>query len=157
MALVPSPPTAHFPPSLPSASFPLTSSPNRCTCLQQASTGVYLKLHIDRLRKVPLLIHKLTGRLYPVVGAVQILLGVQTWWGLCLGEEALQCYAHHVRAPLRSREVWVIIGLTLDWCLTDVWVLVRAVRHAACGESFSTMLGFGRTKTDEEAFASNRS
>lgn len=99
-AFPPLPPLCLFP------SIPLTSSPTRCTCLQQASTGVYLKLHIDRLRKVPLLIHKLTGRLYPVVGAVQILLGVQTWWGLCLGEEALQCYAHHVRAPSRSREVW---------------------------------------------------
>jgi len=62
---------------------------------QQASTGAYLKLHIERLRTIPLVVHKITGRLYPLVGALQILLGVQMWWTLCLGEEQLQCLAHH--------------------------------------------------------------
>ena len=89
----------------------------------QSTSGAYLRLHLPHLRSPVLRLHGILGRLYPLVGEpqwsfslsatglaadvlillarlflragwTQILFGAMTYAGYCLGEEALQCYAH---------------------------------------------------------------
>lgn len=67
--------------------------------LAQAGLGVYLKLHIHegkKARKIVLAVHGILGRLYPVIGYVQMLLGVIVALGYCAGGNLGQCLAHHI-------------------------------------------------------------
>ncbi|GHJ84286.1 hypothetical protein NliqN6_0688 [Naganishia liquefaciens] len=65
----------------------------------QTSLGVYLKLHIhegSKIRLYSVRIHGVIGRAWPIVGWVQMLLGVVTALGYCTGGNLGQCLAHYI-------------------------------------------------------------
>jgi hypothetical protein len=67
----------------------------------QAGLGIYLKLHLKwkaeaRIRPVALFVHGFVGKAFAVVGWLQMLLGVITLRGWCMGGHTGQCLAHGI-------------------------------------------------------------
>ncbi|KIY43406.1 hypothetical protein FISHEDRAFT_78274 [Fistulina hepatica ATCC 64428] len=64
----------------------------------QLVLGVYLKLHIHEqtLRPYAVRAHGIVGRLYPVFGWTQMLLGAVAFRGYCRGGHLGQCLAHYI-------------------------------------------------------------
>jgi hypothetical protein len=63
----------------------------------QLSLGIYLKLHTNHrtLRPIAVRLHGLLGKVYPVFGWTQMLLGLITFKGYCR-ELLRQCVGHYV-------------------------------------------------------------
>ncbi|KAK9896564.1 hypothetical protein P389DRAFT_171826 [Cystobasidium minutum MCA 4210] len=65
----------------------------------QASIGIYLKMHImegSSIRWFTVKVHGILGRLYPVVGYAQMVLGVILGLDICGGTHLGQCLAHFI-------------------------------------------------------------
>ncbi|KAI8374685.1 uncharacterized protein BYT42DRAFT_415689 [Radiomyces spectabilis] len=67
----------------------------------QFCAGVYLKLHLEkgihgRIRPAFKLLHRYCGISVPIVGYVQIMLGVIASLGFCYGDHTGQCLAHFI-------------------------------------------------------------
>ncbi|KAI7866545.1 hypothetical protein BDF14DRAFT_1812507 [Spinellus fusiger] len=67
----------------------------------QLGMGVYLKLHIERgilgyIRPFFVKLHKGLGAMIPVIGYVQIVLGVIAILGFCYADHTGQCLAHFI-------------------------------------------------------------
>ncbi|KAI9304170.1 hypothetical protein BJ944DRAFT_240803 [Cunninghamella echinulata] len=108
-------------------------------CLQ-IIIGVYLKLHIERgihgrIRKWVVLVHKTLGISLPVIGYVQIVLGVIASLGFCYGDHTGQCLAHFIMGSsfvaygiillllLRVGGPWLLRqGKSPEWY--DSWVIM---------------------------------
>ncbi|KAJ3013669.1 hypothetical protein HKX48_005623 [Thoreauomyces humboldtii] len=104
----------------------------------QVFLGVYLKLHVmegTRFRRWTVGVHGIVGRFWPVVGWVQITLGVVAALGFCRGEHVGQCVAHLLMGGafvfygvfyvlmLRVGSVWLAKkGWSQEWI--DGWILM---------------------------------
>jgi hypothetical protein len=69
------------------------------TIYLQAGLGIYLKLHImegTKLRRIAVSIHGVIGRLFPVIGYAQMVLGAILGLGFCTGGHLGQCLAHFI-------------------------------------------------------------
>ncbi|OZJ02628.1 hypothetical protein BZG36_03843 [Bifiguratus adelaidae] len=69
--------------------------------VSQVAMGAYLKLHWERwgngwLRRWIVPLHKIVGIAIPVIGYVQMVLGVIASVGFCYGDETGQCLAHFI-------------------------------------------------------------
>lgn len=69
--------------------------------LAQTALGVYLKLHLRwraeaYLRPPLLFLHGLLGKTFPLLGWVQIVLGIATLQSWCYGGHLGQCLAHYI-------------------------------------------------------------
>ncbi|KAF8323202.1 hypothetical protein DL93DRAFT_2128685 [Clavulina sp. PMI_390] len=66
--------------------------------ITQLSLGIYLKLHIHEktLRPYVVPFHSVIGKLWPVLGWTQMLLGAMTLRGYCMGGHTPQCLAHYI-------------------------------------------------------------
>lgn len=67
----------------------------------QMALGVYLKLHLSwkaegRVRPVVLGLHGLLGKTFPILGWVQMVLGIATLQSWCFGGHLGQCLAHYI-------------------------------------------------------------
>ncbi|CEG82589.1 hypothetical protein RMATCC62417_16640 [Rhizopus microsporus] len=94
------------------------------TVLIQFGLGVYLKLHLEknihgRIRPALVKVHKITGAAIPVIGYVQIVLGVIASLGFCYGG---QCLAHFI---MGSSFVGYGILLLLSLRVGGPWLLRR--------------------------------
>ncbi|KAI8063305.1 hypothetical protein BC940DRAFT_307601 [Gongronella butleri] len=93
----------------------------------QVLFGIYLKLHIERgihgrIRPLFVLAHKIIGVSIPVVGYVQIMLGVIASLGFCYGDHTGQCLAHFI---MGSSFVAYGIILLLSLRVGGPWLLRR--------------------------------
>ncbi|CDH60669.1 integral membrane protein [Lichtheimia corymbifera JMRC:FSU:9682] len=106
----------------------------------QLAIGVYLKLHLERgihgrIRPFVVPFHKVLGALVPVIGYVQILLGVIASLGFCYGDHTGQCLAHFIMGSsfvgygilmllsLRVGGPWLLRrGKSQEWY--DSWVIM---------------------------------
>lgn len=113
---------------------------------QQASLGIFLKLHIMETTVRPHIrrAHKVVGVLYPIVGWTQMLFGVATALNFCRGGNLGQCAAHYIMgsAFIAYAAILVIMlnvggawlkrtGFSqemLDSTVITVWVSWRRVR-----------------------------
>lgn len=64
----------------------------------QFGLGIYLKLHINEKTVRPWAVraHGVVGKTFPIIGWVQMLLGVVTALGYCMGGKLGQCLAHYI-------------------------------------------------------------
>ncbi|PWN28917.1 hypothetical protein BDZ90DRAFT_218270 [Jaminaea rosea] len=67
----------------------------------QMALGMYLKLHLSwkaegRIRPVVLGLHGLLGKTFPILGWVQMVLGIATLQSWCFGGHLGQCLAHYI-------------------------------------------------------------
>ncbi|KAG1054747.1 hypothetical protein G6F43_003265 [Rhizopus delemar] len=110
------------------------------TVIMQFILGVYLKLHLERsfhgrVRPVLVKIHKILGASIPVIGYVQIMLGVIASLGFCYGGHTGQCLAHFIMGSsfvgygillllsLRVGGPWLMRkGRSQEWY--DSWVIM---------------------------------
>ncbi|KAG0950377.1 hypothetical protein G6F29_007444 [Rhizopus arrhizus] len=110
------------------------------TVIMQFVLGVYLKLHLERnfhgrVRPVLVKIHKILGASIPVIGYVQIMLGVIASLGFCYGGHTGQCLAHFIMGSsfvgygillllsLRVGGPWLMRkGKSQEWY--DSWVIM---------------------------------
>ncbi|ORZ25423.1 hypothetical protein BCR42DRAFT_340494 [Absidia repens] len=106
----------------------------------QFGAGVYLKLHMEkgihgRIRKWFVRLHKILGASIPVVGYVQIMLGVIATLGFCYADHTGQCLAHFIMGSsfaaygillllsLRVGGPWLLRrGTSPEWY--DSWVIM---------------------------------
>ncbi|KAI9483708.1 MAG: hypothetical protein EXX96DRAFT_559291 [Benjaminiella poitrasii] len=107
--------------------------------ISQLVLGVYLKLHLERgfhgkLRPAFVKVHKILGASIPVIGYVQIVLGVIASLGFCYGDHTGQCLAHFIMGSsfvaygilllmsLRVGGPWLLRnGKSQEWY--DSWVI----------------------------------
>lgn len=71
------------------------------TLLLQGSLGTYLKLHLrwrgeSSVRPIVIFIHSQVGKLFVILGWLQMVLGVITLRSWCRGGATGQCLAHHI-------------------------------------------------------------
>ncbi|KAI9315919.1 hypothetical protein BX666DRAFT_2019578 [Dichotomocladium elegans] len=108
--------------------------------VSQLALGAYLKLHFERgihgrLRPILVRSHKILGALIPVIGYVQIVLGVIASVGFCYGDHSGQCLAHFIMGSsfvgygilmllsLRVGGPWLLRrGKSQEWY--DSWVIM---------------------------------
>ncbi|OBZ90634.1 Protein YTP1 [Choanephora cucurbitarum] len=108
--------------------------------VSQFVLGVYLKLHLEKgiqgkIRPAMTKLHKAMGALVPVIGYVQIVLGVIASLGFCYGESSGQCLAHFIMGSsfvaygillllsLRVGGPWLLRnGKSQEWY--DSWVIM---------------------------------
>jgi hypothetical protein len=66
--------------------------------ISQLALGIYLKLHIHEksLRPYAVITHGIIGKIYPILGWTQMLLGVLTFRGYCREDNLGQCLAHYI-------------------------------------------------------------
>ncbi|KAI8333030.1 hypothetical protein BC941DRAFT_380615 [Chlamydoabsidia padenii] len=93
----------------------------------QFGAGVYLKLHLERgiharIRHWFVRLHKLLGASIPVIGYVQIVLGVIATLGFCYADHTGQCLAHFI---MGSSFVAYGILLLLSLRVGGPWLLRR--------------------------------
>lgn len=64
----------------------------------QLALGIYLKLHIheETIRPWAVRAHGVVGKIYPILGWVQMLFGAITLRGYCTGGALGQCLAHYI-------------------------------------------------------------
>lgn len=65
----------------------------------QAVLGIYLKSHVHegrRARRLAVIAHGVLGKAFPIIGWTQMLLGVVTALGYCMGGKLGQCLAHYI-------------------------------------------------------------
>lgn len=64
----------------------------------QLALGIYLKLHIHEqsIRPWAVRLHGILGKMYPIIGWVQMLFGAIVFRGYCLGDRLGQCLAHYI-------------------------------------------------------------
>ncbi|KAI7904892.1 uncharacterized protein BX663DRAFT_503941 [Cokeromyces recurvatus] len=109
------------------------------TIISQFSLGVYLKLHLERgihgkIRPILAKLHKWMGASIPVIGYIQIVLGVIASLGFCYGDHTGQCLAHFIMGSsfaaygillllsLRVGGPWLLRnGKSQEWY--DSWVI----------------------------------
>ncbi|KAJ3483677.1 hypothetical protein NLI96_g6159 [Meripilus lineatus] len=102
----------------------------------QLVLGIYLKLHIHEttIRPWAVRLHGWVGKLYPVIGWTQMLLGAVTFGHYCRGDHLGQCLAHYIMGSgfvaygtimailLLAGETWVRrSGRSPEWW--DSWVI----------------------------------
>ncbi|TCD67381.1 hypothetical protein EIP91_012416 [Steccherinum ochraceum] len=102
----------------------------------QLSLGIYLKLHINEksIRPYAVIAHGIVGKMYPVIGWVQMLFGAVTFRSYCRGGNLGQCLAHYIMGSgfiaygtimaimLLVGEAWVRrSGRSPEWW--DSWVI----------------------------------
>ncbi|KAI8145036.1 hypothetical protein BJV82DRAFT_577296 [Fennellomyces sp. T-0311] len=97
------------------------------TVVVQLIAGGYLKLHWERgihgrIRPFIVPFHKILGALVPVIGYVQIMLGVIASVGFCYGDSTGQCLAHFI---MGSSFVGYGILLLLSLRVGGPWLLRR--------------------------------
>ncbi|KAI9493110.1 hypothetical protein BDB00DRAFT_824442 [Zychaea mexicana] len=97
------------------------------TVVVQLILGGYLKLHWERgiqgrIRPFLVRFHKVLGALVPVIGYVQIVLGVIASVGFCYGDSTGQCLAHFI---MGSSFVGYGILLLLSLRVGGPWLLRR--------------------------------
>ncbi|KAI8992103.1 putative integral membrane protein [Mycotypha africana] len=110
------------------------------TVILQVVIGAFLKLHLERgiygkIRPVISKIHKVMGASIPVIGYVQIVLGVIASVGFCYGDHTGQCLAHFIMGSsfvaygilllmmLRVGGPWLLRnGKSQEWY--DSWVIM---------------------------------
>ncbi|KAI0047144.1 hypothetical protein FA95DRAFT_1559395 [Auriscalpium vulgare] len=103
----------------------------------QLALGVYLKLHIHErtLRPYAVIAHGIVGKMYPILGWVQMVFGVIAARGYCRGGHLGQCLAHYIMGSgfiaygvllaimLLVGETWIRrSGRSPDWW--DSWVIL---------------------------------
>ncbi|KAI8094216.1 putative integral membrane protein [Thamnidium elegans] len=106
----------------------------------QLVLGVYLRLHLEtgfqgKIRPALTKVHKILGAAIPVIGYVQIVLGVIASLGFCYGESTGQCLAHFIMGSsfvaygillllsLRVGGPWLLSnGKSQEWY--DSWVIM---------------------------------
>ncbi|TFL04033.1 hypothetical protein BDV98DRAFT_563444 [Pterulicium gracile] len=64
----------------------------------QLALGIYLKLHIHEqsVRPYAVILHGVIGKLFPVLGWLQVVFGYSTLGGYCRGGHLGQCLAHYI-------------------------------------------------------------
>ncbi|PFH48652.1 hypothetical protein AMATHDRAFT_196247 [Amanita thiersii Skay4041] len=105
--------------------------------LSQLTLGIYLKLHIHEktIRPYAVMAHGILGKIYPVLGWVQMLFGAIVFGGYCRGDHLGQCLAHYIMGSgfiaygtimailLLAGEAWVRrSGRSPEWW--DSWVIM---------------------------------
>ncbi|KAF8639101.1 hypothetical protein AX17_001744 [Amanita inopinata Kibby_2008] len=105
--------------------------------LAQLVLGVYLKLHIHEksIRPYAVVAHGIMGKMYPILGWVQMLFGAVTLGGFCRGGHLGQCLAHYIMGSgfiaygtimailLLAGEAWIRrSGRSPEWW--DSWVIM---------------------------------
>lgn len=83
----------------------------------QMILGIYLKLHIKplgaRVHSTLLVLHGLLGRLFPLVGWTQCLLGIVAFRGWCRNGQLGQCLAHYIMgSSITAYGVLLVISLS---------------------------------------------
>lgn len=78
----------------------------------QLALGVYLKLHIheETIRPWAVRAHGVVGKMYPILGWVQMLFGAIAFRGYCRGDNLGQCLAHYIMVSM----------LLFIWCRRSV-------------------------------------
>ena len=74
----------------------------------QLALGIYLKLHIHEKTYRPYAVkaHGVLGKLYPILGWIQMVFGSATLLGYCRGGALGQCLAHYIMVSVgHSRQL----------------------------------------------------
>lgn len=121
------------------------------TLVSQFILGLYLKLHLERgihgrIRPFLVPVHKVLGALLPVIGYVQIVLGVIASVGFCYGDHTGQCLAHFI---MGSSFVAYGILLLLSLRVGAPWLLRRGKSQEWYDSLVITLWGIVNTFTEQ--------
>ncbi|KAF9269292.1 hypothetical protein L218DRAFT_1072900 [Marasmius fiardii PR-910] len=115
----------------------------------QLFLGIYLKLHIHEqtLRPYAVRAHGIIGRIYPILGWVQMLFGAITVGGYCRGGHLGQCLAHYI---MGSGFIAYGIIISIMFLVGESWVR-RSGRSPEWWDSWVIMLwGIVNTFTEHQ-------
>ncbi|EKM81790.1 hypothetical protein AGABI1DRAFT_36578 [Agaricus bisporus var. burnettii JB137-S8] len=89
--------------------------------IAQLFIGIYLKLHIHErsIRPYVVFAHGILGKLYPILGWVQMLFGAVTFRGYCRGGHLGQCLAHYI---MGSGFIAYAVIMSIILLVGEAWV-----------------------------------
>ncbi|KEI40963.1 uncharacterized protein L969DRAFT_364761 [Mixia osmundae IAM 14324] len=117
--------------------------------LGQAGAGIYLKAHIHErsLRPYVQRLHSIAGRTFPIVGWVQMVLGVIAALGTCTGEHFGQCLAHII---MGSSFVGYGVLLLLMAHFGRAWLARKTVSQEFIDSATITVWGIVNALTEHD-------